>query len=75
MAVIAKEQREFDSYFLEYQLLNSEQEINAFWTRMERVLEKMTEKEKSTFFKQLEGSIENSFELTDELINQLELSE
>lgn len=70
-----KEQREFDSYFLEYQLLNSEQEINAFWTRMERVLEKMTEKEKSTFFKQLEESIERSFDITDELVAQLELSE
>jgi hypothetical protein len=69
-----KEQRAFNSYFMEYQLLNTEQEINAFWSRMETLLVKMTEKEKSRFFQQLETSIEHSFHLSDALIEQLETS-
>jgi hypothetical protein len=58
---------DFDQYFLEYSLLSTSAEINAFWERMDIVMFQMTEEEKRDFFMQLEQSIESSLQKAESI--------
>ena len=54
IAKVALKPRDFESYFIEYQLLTTEVEINAYWKRMDEIVAHMSEEEKNKFFKQLD---------------------
>jgi hypothetical protein len=58
---------DFDQYFLEYSLLSTVAEINAFWERMDIVMLNMNEEEKRGSFMQLEQSIENSLQKAESI--------
>jgi hypothetical protein len=58
---------DFDQYFLEYSLLSTSAEINAFWERMDIIMLNMNEEEKRNFFMQLEQSIENSLQKAESI--------
>jgi hypothetical protein len=58
-ATATLKQRDFDSYLLEYQLMSTEVEINAYWKRMDEIIANMSIEEKNSFFAQMEASLEN----------------
>jgi hypothetical protein len=54
--------RDFESYFLEYQLLSTEVEINAYWKRMDEIIANMSDEQKTNFFTQLDESLSKEIE-------------
>ena len=62
------QQREFQSYLDELLLLSTEVEINAFWKRMDESMVNMNIAEKTSFFQQLEQSMDNGFQLNERLL-------
>ncbi|MCU0348950.1 MAG: hypothetical protein MUC59_18570 [Saprospiraceae bacterium] len=63
--------RDFESYFLEYQLLSTEVEINAYWKRMDEVVVNMTEEEKASFFKQLDEGLTKDVQESKKMRHEL----
>ncbi len=57
IATPALNPRDFESYFLEYQLLSTEIEINAYWKRMDEIIANMSVEGKTNFFNQLGDSL------------------
>ena len=62
------QQREFQSYLDELLLLSTEVEINAFWKRMDESMVNMNIAEKTSFFQQLEQSMDNGFQINERLL-------
>jgi hypothetical protein len=66
--------RNFNSYFQEYQLLNTDIEINAFWLRMDAIMSNAPIEEKQRFFQQLEHALQTDvkqFHAIEQEINSL----
>jgi benzoyl-CoA reductase/2-hydroxyglutaryl-CoA dehydratase subunit BcrC/BadD/HgdB len=61
-ATATLKQRDFDSYLLEYQLMSTEVEINAYWKRMDEIIANMSIEEKNSFFAQMEASLKKEIE-------------
>ena len=62
------QKREFQSYLDELLLLSTEVEINAFWKRMDESMVNMNIAEKTSFFQQLEQSMDNGFQINERLL-------
>lgn len=67
-AIPSLQQREFQSYLDELLLLSTEVEINAFWKRMDESMINMNIAEKTSFFQQLEQSMDNGFQINERLL-------
>lgn len=67
-AIPSLQQREFQSYLDELLLLSTEVEINAFWKRMDESMVNMNIAEKTSFFQQLEQSMDNGFQINERLL-------
>jgi hypothetical protein len=68
----ALKKRDFESYFLEYQLMSTEVEINAYWKRMDEIITNMSDEEKTIFFKQLDVSLTKEIMASKKLRAQVE---
>ena len=63
--------RNFQSFLDEYLLQTTETEINAFWKRMDAIMDKMPIDEKTHFFQDLLNGIDESVEDSKMLRKQL----
>ena len=70
-ATVALKPRDFDSYFLEYQLQTTEVEINAYWKRMDEIVANMTTEEKQAFFAALDKSLQLDLEESRKMRHEL----
>ena len=68
IATPSLQKREFQSYLDELLLLSTEVEINAFWKRMDESMVNMNIAEKTSFFQQLEQSMDNGFQINERLL-------
>ncbi|MCF8243658.1 MAG: hypothetical protein K9J37_04590 [Saprospiraceae bacterium] len=71
MTSTALKARDFESYYLEYFMMTSEEEINAFWKRMDNEIVNMNEAEKRNFFQQLDESLKQESVKTNEVFQKV----
>lgn len=71
MTSTALKPRDFESYYLEYFLMTTEAEINAFWKRMDNEIVNMDEAEKKKFFQQLDESLKQESVKTNEVFQKI----
>ncbi len=64
---------DFQSYLDELLLQSTENEINAFWKRMDELMSNLSMSEKNIFFQQLTQSMDKGYEINERLLSEIKL--